>query len=400
VNNYKRHSECPRILVTCSGRVPSVELGAIIPLSELQKRSLCVFEYKDEYFLSISDIAKCDILFIVRGCTPRSVWAAQEAKNLGRHVLGYWDDNLLGLPEESPLYSYYESPETKCNLNKLFGLTECYFSPNAKLAAKLSSAPKCNAKVIPYPSGSGELKPPGKRTNNIPVIGYAASTVHANKLQTLLVPAASAITEAGIKFRFHVMGPQAALNNKVASETVYTPYVRDYNEYLNFSSKLNWDIGLAPQSDNEFTRFKYHNKLIEYTHIGCAGIYSRLEPYVNVIEDGVTGLLVNNNVDEWKDAIIRLIKDPDLRYKIAINAYEYVQIHHNREVVARGYSEALAPFFINRAPDVARAHVILDSVTSSVSFNYQSGLEYFKKHGLRRFSKAALSHLFSTFRRK
>jgi hypothetical protein len=47
-----------------------------------------------------------------------------------------------------------------------------------------------------------------------------------------------------------------------------------------------------------------------------------------------------------------LLKDSELRFRIASNAYEFVQNFHNRQIVAEKYATALGPFLNYRAPEI------------------------------------------------
>ena len=388
----------PNILVMCAAKIPSVELGAIVPLSELQKRGLCVFKYKDGPFLSLGDIAWCDILFIVRGASSQNVWAATKAKELGRIVLGYWDDNLLDIPSHSTSYPYLSNPAIKRNINTLFRLTDAFFSKSPKLAAKLSHIHGSTVKGLEEPVGSDNFKPPQKRNPQTPIVGYSGSVDHLNQVDSLLGPAIAAAAATSNDFKVHIIGPKPNFIGRLPVETVYTPYIQNYYDYLDFASQLNWDIGLSPQIDCEFTNYKYHTKLLEYTHIGCAGIYSKLEIYTRVIVDGITGLLVDNQVEAWRDAILRLLKDPELRFKIVSNAYEFVQSHHSRTVVAEQYAAALEPFLNHRAPKIRKTYLVKATVTSRFEPLYTVGVEYMRTYGMKRFLWAALRYLFSTVR--
>ena len=107
----------PRIMVTCAGRIPSVELAAIIPFTELQKRKQCIYEYRDESSLTFQDIMWCDILFVMRGVSNISLWAAIQAKKYGKLVMGYWYDDLLSIPSDNPNFGYYSNQEIKNNIN-------------------------------------------------------------------------------------------------------------------------------------------------------------------------------------------------------------------------------------------------------------------------------------------
>ena len=368
-------------MVTCPGRSPSVELAAIIPLSELQKQGLCEFRYKDEIFLSPADIAWCDILFIVRGTSSQYVWAARWAKKHERMVLGYWDDNFLTIPEYSLVYPYYSNSRVKANIDVLFKFTDAFFSPNPKLAARLAVLHGREVKILPGVHGTERFEPPKKRTVQLPTVGYSGGPDHTRILNSFVGPVIAEVAQTGANFKLHIVGPKPDFAGKLPVRTEYTGYIPNYYDYLAFASKLQWDIGLAPQWESDFTTYKFYNKLLEYTHIGCAGIYSKLEPYSLVIQDGVTGLLVPNEVEAWRDAILRLLKEPELRSKIASNAYEFAQSHHNRKVVAVQYKEALAPFLGYRAPAVSKAYAISRDLAGRPGRMCRTGIEYMKAYG-------------------
>jgi glycosyltransferase involved in cell wall biosynthesis len=341
-----------RILVTYEARIPSVELGAIIPLSYLQTMGYCELTYKDEMLLSLADIAWCDVLFVVRGASTQILWIADSAKKLQRKVVSYWDDDLLNIPSYSLSYAYYSMPETKENISRLFKITDLFFSPSPKLADKLSTIYKGKVKVLPVAYGPENLKPPSGRNHDFPVVGYAGGLDHIRLLDTFLGPVIKGVLDNDANFNIHIVGPRPDFIDKLKDKAVFNSYIEDYYEYLNFISCLNWDIGLAPQVDCEFTTYKFYNKFLEYTSIGCAGIYSKLEPYISVVQNGVTGLLVDNEIEAWKDAILVLLKGSGLRLRIARNAYEFVRDLHNRKVVAEKYVTALGPFLNYKAPEI------------------------------------------------
>ncbi len=373
----------PRITVTCAGRIPSVELAAIIPLTQLQKQGLCEFRYKDETFLSAADIAWCDILLVVRGASSQSRWAARQAKKLHRIVLGFWDDDFLCVPSYLPTSRYYSSPEVQSSMSALFKLTDAFFSPNPKLAAKLSIIHGTKVEVLPVVLGTDHLEPPRRKNPAIPVLGYAGNLGHTVWLSSFLPPVLEAVASTGSDFQIHIVGAKPDLGGKVKAKTTYTPQIEDYYAYLAFASKLDWDIGLAPQSEGEHTTYKFYNKLLEYTHIGCAGIYSKLEPYSLVIQDGITGLLVPNEVAAWRDAILRLAGDPDLRFRIVSNACEFVRSHHSWAVIAERYAVALAPFLAYRAPDVSKVYIITRDLAGRPLRFWQMLRHYTKGYGFR-----------------
>jgi len=390
----------PRILVTGTERIPSVELGAIVPLSELQKRGVCEFRYKDELWLLPSDVAWSDILLLVRGASVWSVQAARWAKQHGRIVLGYWDDNLLAIPEYSLTYPYYSSPRVRANIDTLFKLTDAFFCPNPKLAAKLSACHGREVKLLPGVHGREGFEPPKERAGALPVVGYSGGPDHIKILNSLVGPVLWEVGRAGVNFKVHIVGPKPDFIGKLPVETKHTPFIGDYYSYLDFASKLEWDIGLAPQVDSEFTTYKTYIKFLEYTDIGCAGIYTKIEPYLGIIEDSVTGLLVPNEIGAWSDGILRLLRDPALRFRIASNAYEFAQANHSRKAVVEKYAAALAPFLSHRGPPVNKVYAVASSPIYMLNSICRGSREYMKIYGLRRLLRRAPPQAASLLRRR
>jgi glycosyltransferase involved in cell wall biosynthesis len=380
-----KYNRLPRILAICATRIPSAELGVIIPFTQLSEQGICIFTYRNERAISLVDIGWCDILIIIRGAGFQSVWAAKEAKRLGRVIIGYWDDNLLEIPEYSLSYPYYSSPEVKDSINTIFKLTDAFFTPSPRLAVKLSSINHTMVKVLPQTSWSADIIPNSKKTNYPSIVGFSGSKDHVDLLNSFLYHVIDSVANTGENMKVHIVGPKPNFLNKLSLETIYTPYIQNYHSYLNFAAKLGWDIGLAPQVDSEFTCYKYHTKFLEYSHIGCAGIYSNLEIYANVIQDGVTGLLVDNSIESWRNAISRLLNNPDLRDKISTNARELVRSNYSKKVVANEYANAFSLFLNYRAPKIRTTYLVLASMTSRYKQLYSDSIKYIKAHGLIRF---------------
>lgn len=110
--------------------------------------------------------------------------------------------------------------------------------------------------------------------------------------------------------------------------------------YLNQLAR-NWDIGLAPLLDNNFTKSKTENKFREYGAMKIAGIYSNIKIYNSHIADGENGILANQDADSWYLAIERLVNDKSLRETIATNAFTYAQKNFHFSVVAPQWSNAI-----------------------------------------------------------
>ena len=93
-----------------------------------------------------------------------------------------------------------------------------------------------------------------------------------------------------------------------------------YKDYAARLRSLDVNFALIPLLDTEFNRSKSNIKWLEYSAAGIPGIYSRVSPYENSIQDAHDGLLVANKTEAWKEAIYRLVDSPGLCAALIGNA--------------------------------------------------------------------------------
>jgi hypothetical protein len=104
------------------------------------------------------------------------------------------------------------------------------------------------------------------------------------------------------------------------------------------------DIGLAPMADVPANLYKTNNKYREYGAMHIAGIYTNTSPYKESVSDGVTGLLVEHSANAWRHALEQLIRDKELRDRIADAAYADVRTRYAQDVVAEQWRDFLLSF--------------------------------------------------------
>ena len=79
------------------------------------------------------------------------------------------------------------------------------------------------------------------------------------------------------------------------------------------------DIGLVPLADIPWNRWKFFFKAVQYMATGLPVVAQRMGSNAEVIEDGVTGFLVETQ-DEWYDRLRLLVEDAELRTKMGTAA--------------------------------------------------------------------------------
>jgi glycosyltransferase involved in cell wall biosynthesis len=85
-----------------------------------------------------------------------------------------------------------------------------------------------------------------------------------------------------------------------------------------------FDIGLMPLSDDEYTRGKCGFKLLQYMACGVVPIASAVGFNTEIIDHGVDGFLVQDAAD-WGRHISRIEKDPQMRRQMAAKARAKVE---------------------------------------------------------------------------
>jgi glycosyltransferase involved in cell wall biosynthesis len=84
------------------------------------------------------------------------------------------------------------------------------------------------------------------------------------------------------------------------------------------------DIGLAPLTDDRFTRGKCSFKVLEYSAAGLPVIASPVGTNCEYVREGLTGFFAKDFA-QWVDRIIALIKDPQLRKTMGQQGRTYAQ---------------------------------------------------------------------------
>ena len=85
---------------------------------------------------------------------------------------------------------------------------------------------------------------------------------------------------------------------------------RSYSSYKQLLDLLKPELGLVLLRQEEFSRHKSVIKFAEYGFAGAIGIYSRVAPYADFIEDGANGFFAENTYEGWKSSLLRALRMP------------------------------------------------------------------------------------------
>lgn len=191
---------------------------------------------------------------------------------------------------------------------------------NDHLAERMS---RFNPNVVVVPNMIDDALPKMQRVRReIPTIGWAGGDSHRRDLARIAGPLHRIVrtTDAVV----HTIGQDF-------TDTLRLPEGRHRHtgweaKLIKYYAALDFDIGLAPIEDTEFTRSKSYIKALEYGALGIPVIASDVGPYREYVEDGVTGFLVRKE-SEWIDRMQLLIGDPELRERMGAAGREKATRH-------------------------------------------------------------------------
>lgn len=170
-----------------------------------------------------------------------------------------------------------------------------------------------------------------------------------------------------------------------------------HHEFKRFVASVDNGIGVIPLDSSEFSRCKSAVKFFDYSTCGVPSICSNVLPYSAVVDNEVTGLLVDNTTEAWSFGLRALILSHDLRGRIARAAKERVIAEHNLMCSVRSWQSLFGSFDIpiQRSRDGGNSNLMLKSPRFSVASlflchflkpsSYIKACIFIKKHGFRCF---------------
>ncbi len=205
------------------------------------------------------------------------------------------------------------------DLGKSLQKSDCFTSPTAYLS---NSAKNFKDLSFVLPNGytyesykkSALLKRRQNKTDQYIRIGYAGGTLTHQKDFEQVVPALSNILKKHKNAKLTVFGKALELNEFDA----LIPYrdqieIRKTVSFGNMPEEIaRFDINIAPLEMTPFCQAKSELKYFEAALLGIPTIATPTEPYLNVIEDGINGLLAGNT-DDWYNHLDYLISNKKAR---------------------------------------------------------------------------------------
>ncbi|MFZ5434388.1 MAG: glycosyltransferase [Calditrichota bacterium] len=175
-------------------------------------------------------------------------------------------------------------------------------------------------------------------------IGFMGSQSHLLDLGSI-IPALELVLEANPQARFYWWGCRPGALAVHPQVRMGGPIIVDYKTHLDRLHRFDLDIAVVPLLDAPVNRVKTPLKYFEYALAGIPAVFSNIEPYASSVQNGITGLLVDDNTNEWVNAITVLVKNYELRNNISRQALTQVtKLIDNNDVIEE-YDKLLHSIF-------------------------------------------------------
>jgi glycosyltransferase involved in cell wall biosynthesis len=364
-------SKSPRIVAILPGFITSTIMNVINPMLLFQKQNEISFKVIYEPYFQIGKLSLPDLVLFCRNTEP----AYSTLDKLFLHKIPYiydLDDNFFDIPFDHELAKYHRTPERIAMLTKYLEnaqIVRVYSQPLLDRVRPLNPNVDFVKASINWPIINSTE--PAKHPNLIKIV-YPTSR-REDPLVEIFVPALEIILK---KYKNNVLMTFWGGCPKILANYPNVRHLRfnsNYNHFLKKFSGQGFDIGLAPMLSDPFFLSKTNNKFREYAACGIAGIYTNVEIYSEV-QSGTNGILVDNSVQAWINALEQLISDGQFRTTIGKNAKQFAQNNYplddyyniwRREIQTALQSSISVPRITDTSPSSYSSPVVMEKGRAS-----------------------------------
>ena len=307
------------------------------------------------YFVDISASAvefdQCleyDVIYVQRLFSWEDYYMLEKLKKAKKRIIYDLDDDIFCIPDHNPA-------STVIGRDQQFAARACMKIADVvttttdllrdRILAELEG--EGDVRVIPNALDPDEHWLPTEETgspdNNLRIF-WQGSKTHAKDWEVCIDAIDTMMAEFD-NLRLVILG----FLPPVLQERVRHPDYVGRIEFMGFSDPESYfqlikhvraDAGIAPLTAERFNEAKSAIKVVENALIGMPTVASGVEPYLSVIEDGVTGYLADTK-EAWEAALRLLLTKGVQRRKMVAAAREMVSEEFNINEVAKEWESVL-----------------------------------------------------------
>ena len=308
----------------------------------------------------------CDYLITIRSMSPFDLYIVKKAKLAGKKCIAFWDDDLTENTKE-----LFILKKRRDSMKMELQYVDAILSPNLYLLEKLNRI-GTQAKTILLDTAVDEKIFQKYKNNDSKImrIVYAAGPSHKKDFTNDILEALRQLSQKFPKsFDLSFVGVHPDIGQEVDFSIYYHPCM-NYEDYHKHMLAENYDVGIAPLEDNEFTKSKYYNKFIDYTINNIVGVYSNCLPYTLIVKDGVNGFLVNKGEVAWFEIFQTLLLNKELREKCLNNSQEQLRKQFSLQTIVKGFDKELLSIPDNTVGRTIRKNQLLVPKIKYLIFKY------------------------------
>jgi len=159
-------------------------------------------------------------------------------------------------------------------------------------------------------------------------------SLHKHKGVDILIKAVQEIGRKDVKLILFEYGEDVEKYKKMSGEeTIWVPQI-PFQEVADYTAAA--DIYAIPTKDSIYSRAEIPTKIFEAMALGKAIVASNISDIPLFLDNGECGMLTKpGDVQSLKEALIKLIDDPNLRNKLGRNARERYLKEYSSEIIGK-----------------------------------------------------------------
>lgn len=359
----------PKILAIVPSLIASCQINVLKPMKRLFAQGRIQFLSKLESKATAADVAWADVVIFCRNTEPAYGHLLNAALCAAKPIIYDLDDNFWDIPYDTDpeLARYHRLPPRLAQLEKYleFSTLVRVYSPTLEERVReFSSRTKLLKSGFDFSLVSQKRT---KKSDKIRIV-YATSRIVDDQYHEFLKGITQVLDKYGDRVSLTVWGCQPReLAGRRGVELV--PLLPDYDKFLTQFYLQSFDIGLAPLPNTLFHRSKNNTKFRDYGACRVAGVYSNVDIYTACIEDGKTGIIVENSPESWAEGISRLIDNPQMLESIKVQAYKEVFDNYRQELVEEQWMKDISEVFSGESVDTENG-IIRDERAVTIRADY------------------------------
>lgn len=293
--------------------------------------------------VSYNSFSDCNVGVVQRLASDANYQTLSAMQKMGMKVVFELDDDMWSVQASNPakahlkIFKDYERGFMTCA--STCQVITCS-TTRLKSVIEQRVGTRLPIMVIPNAVDLSLLKPSILlRDKSKVIIGWGGSNTHLNDLAQM-GNALEYVIKSNEKANLHWIGmapPGQLLGHPRVKAHGWVPVM----EYFSRLSTWNWDIGVAPLENHRFNRSKSALKMIELGALKIPCLASPVQPYLEFVslDEDLKWLLCENEKD-WKNKLLELTMNEEMRTYYGNRMYNVVVEHYNMEKRAQVWHDA------------------------------------------------------------